>query len=146
MNQREQEKKNLRNIIYGVIIVVIVIVIFLIFLYRRFKVTSRQKKMIETQKGMVELAYKKLDAQNNEILDSINYAKRIQSAILPSQKSIDTYLPESFIVYLPKDIVAGDFYWLEHLNGDTIFAAADCTGHGVPGAMVSVICNNGHLE
>lgn len=139
----EQEKKNLRNIIYGVIIVVIVIVIFLIFLYRRFKVTSRQKKMIETQKGMVELAYKKLDAQNNEILDSINYAKRIQSAILPSQKRMDTYLPESFIVYLPKDIVAGDFYWLEHMNGDTIFAAADCTGHGVPGAMVSVICNNG---
>jgi serine phosphatase RsbU (regulator of sigma subunit) len=102
-------------------------------------------------------------------MDSITYAKRIQSAILPPAKVVKEYLQESFIFYKPKDIVAGDFYWLESIchsepvelstNGSkessilrqaqddnsniVLFAAADCTGHGVPGAMVSVVCNNG---
>jgi serine phosphatase RsbU (regulator of sigma subunit) len=56
---------------------------------------------------------------------------------------VKEYLQESFILYKPKDIVAGDFYWMEHKDGKVLFAAADCTGHGVPGAMVSVVCNNG---
>jgi len=76
-------------------------------------------------------------------MDSITYAKRIQSAILPPQKVVKEYLQESFILYKPKDIVAGDFYWMEQVGGKILFAAADCTGHGVPGAMVSVVCNNG---
>ncbi len=97
---------------------------------------DRATKEIRDQKEEVEVAHR-------EIQDSINYAKRIQTAILPPQKLVKEILPESFILYKPKDVVAGDFYWLEHLK-DTIFlAAADCTGHGVPGAMVSVICNNG---
>jgi serine phosphatase RsbU (regulator of sigma subunit) len=86
---------------------------------------------------------RELEQQHTEILDSITYAKRIQSAILPPPKLIKEYLPESFILYKPKDVVAGDFYWLEHKGDQVLFAAADCTGHGVPGAMVSVICNNG---
>ena len=57
-------------------------------------------------------------------------------------KVVKEYLKESFIVYKPKDVVAGDFYWMEQKNGKVLFAAADCTGHGVPGAMVSVVCNN----
>ena len=81
--------------------------------------------------------------KSKEVTDSIKYAKRIQSAILPSSKTIKEYLPNSFIFYKPKDIVAGDFYWLESKNDTVLFAVADCTGHGVPGAMVSVICNNG---
>ena len=91
-----------------------------------------------------ELRYQKeiVDEKNQEILDSINYAKRIQKAILPPDKVIKENLPNSFVLYLPKDIVAGDFYWMETVGNKTIFAAADCTGHGVPGAMVSVICNN----
>ncbi|MCX6297391.1 MAG: SpoIIE family protein phosphatase, partial [Bacteroidetes bacterium] len=75
----------------------------------------------------------------------ISYAKRLQEAILPPQKLIKQFLPNSFFFYKPKDIVAGDFYWLEtdKLNSDLLlFAAADCTGHGVPGAMVSVVCSN----
>ncbi len=83
-----------------------------------------------------------LKEKNIEILDSIAYAKRIQSAILPSTNQVQEHLKESFILYKPKDIVAGDFYWLEPVGEKLIFAAADCTGHGVPGAMVSVICNN----
>ncbi|MCW8941352.1 MAG: hypothetical protein OQJ88_11945, partial [Flavobacteriales bacterium] len=84
-----------------------------------------------------------LAEKNKEITDSITYAKRIQNAILPSTKSIKEYLPDNFVLYLPKDIIAGDFYWLEHKNDNILIAAADCTGHGVPGAMVSVVCNNG---
>ena len=56
---------------------------------------------------------------------------------------VKEYLKESFILYKPKDVVAGDFYWMEQKDGKVLFAAADCTGHGVPGAMVSVVCNNG---
>jgi serine phosphatase RsbU (regulator of sigma subunit) len=84
-----------------------------------------------------------LKYQKQEIIDSITYAKRIQNAILPPQKLFTDHFPESFVLYIPKDIVAGDFYWLEHKADRVLFAAADCTGHGVPGAMVSVICNNG---
>jgi serine phosphatase RsbU (regulator of sigma subunit)/TPR repeat protein len=130
--------------------------IFLFFVMNRLKVTRKQKTVIEQQKEVVEEAHQ-------EIKDSITYAKRIQSAILPPAKLVKEYLKESFILYKPKDVVAGDFYWMETINwGESrmvsnekqnpllntpfsqlvLFAAADCTGHGVPGAMVSVVCNN----
>ncbi|MGE0567269.1 MAG: PP2C family protein-serine/threonine phosphatase [Bacteroidia bacterium] len=92
---------------------------------------------------LLKKSNKTLEEKNKEITDSINYAKRIQSAILPPQKLIKEYLPNSFVLYKPKDIVAGDFYWMESVGDSILFAAADCTGHGVPGAMVSVVCNNG---
>lgn len=99
------------------------------------KEIRQQKHEVEQQKDMIEEAHQ-------EIKDSITYAKRIQSAILPPSKLVKEYLKKSFILYKPKDVVAGDFYWLEHRDGKVLFAAADCTGHGVPGAMVSVVCNN----
>ena len=130
--------------------------IFLLFSFVRWrtaKLKQRQKELetevdnatkeIREQKEEVEQQKEIVDKAHQEIRDSINYAKRIQSAILPSQKLVKEYLPESFILYKPKDVVAGDFYWLEYKEGKTLFAAADCTGHGVPGAMVSVVCNNG---
>jgi serine phosphatase RsbU (regulator of sigma subunit) len=80
--------------------------------------------------------------KNKEIIDSIEYAKHIQNGILPSANIINACLPDSFIYYKPKAIVAGDFYWLEKKDNYVVFAACDCTGHGVPGAMVSVICSN----
>ncbi len=83
-----------------------------------------------------------LETKNKEITDSIEYALRIQTAILPPQKIVKQYLENSFILYKPKDIVAGDFYWMESVDDLVLFAACDCTGHGVPGAMVSVVCNN----
>ena len=94
-----------------------------------------QRDEIERQKNVIEEAH-------IEITDSIAYAKRIQNAILPSQTLINELLPNNFILYKPKDVVAGDFYWLEKINDFILFAVADCTGHGVPGAMVSVVCNN----
>jgi serine phosphatase RsbU (regulator of sigma subunit) len=97
---------------------------------------TKKNKRIEEQSAQLSI-------KNQEILDSINYARRIQQAILPPVKLVKSFLSESFVLYLPKDIVAGDFYWMEPQDDRVIFAAADCTGHGVPGAMVSVICNNG---
>lgn len=92
--------------------------------------------------GIIVKQKEKLEVRNKEVTDSITYARRIQAAILPSQELFKQHLPDSFILYKPKDIVAGDFYWMENVNDEVLFAAADCTGHGVPGAMVSVICYN----
>lgn len=83
-----------------------------------------------------------IQKQYEEISASIRYAKRIQTVILPATKLVKNYLNDSFILYLPKDVVAGDFYWMENKDDFIIFAVADCTGHGVPGAMMSVVCNN----
>jgi len=116
---------------------------FFLFILNRYQASNKQKKIIKSQKKEVDIAYDQLEEQNKEILDSIQYAKRIQTAILPPKKLVKEYLADSFILYKPKDIVAGDFYWLEVKDDLILFAAADCTGHGVPGAMVSVICNNG---
>jgi len=146
----EQEKKAKQEvIIFSIAGGLCLVAIFLVFMLSRLKVTRKQKYIIEQQKVKVEqqkeeteLAHYALEEKNQEILDSIIYAKRIQSAILPQMKVVKEYLKENFILYKPKDVVAGDFYWMEHKNGKVLFAAADCTGHGVPGAMVSVVCNN----
>ena len=104
---------------------------------------SMQIAEIERQKNIeLKAANDKIEEAHKEIKDSINYAKRIQKAILPSQNMLKNLLPEHFILYKPKDVVAGDFYWVNHSESKVLFAAADCTGHGVPGAMVSVVCNN----
>lgn len=114
---------------------VMILLIFGGFTYKRYKVSQGQKKIIEEQKEIVEI-------KSKEITDSINYAKRIQDAILPSSTELKKHLKDGFVLYLPKDIVAGDFYWMEVLKDSILLAAADCTGHGVPGAMVSVVCNS----
>ncbi len=107
-------------------------------------VSEKAKQLAELErKKNIELkaAHDEISTKNQAILDSIKYAQRIQAAILPPTKLINKCLPNSFVLYKPKDIVAGDFYWVESRNSEVFFAAADCTGHGVPGAMVSVICN-----
>ncbi len=159
IEKQQLEIKSSRNQKYMLFGGLGLVLLFAFFMFNRYKVMQRQKVVIESQKLMVE-------EKNKEILDSIAYAKRIQNAILPSNKVVKEYLQESFIYYKPKDIVAGDFYWLETISSRhsaldaespneqiagqarnvgsiVLFAAADCTGHGVPGAMVSVVCNNG---
>ena len=83
-----------------------------------------------------------VEEKNKGIIDSINYARRIQDAILPSNEKVSRCFIECFVLYKPKDIVSGDFYWLKILEGRTLFGVADCTGHGVPGAFVSLVSNN----
>lgn len=120
----------------------ILVAVFSIFLFNRFRITRQQKNTIELQKADVEEKKHMLEEKQREIVDSINYAKRLQDAILPPHSLVKRLLPSSFVLYLPKDIVAGDFYWMEKTDDHVFFAVADCTGHGVPGAMVSVVCSN----
>lgn len=140
---KEKEEQRQAIIIYFTIAIGIIVTILLYFVWVRLKDSRIQNKIIERQKAEVYIAHEILEEKNNEIIDSIIYAKRIQSAILPPQKKVDELLGENFILYKPKDIVAGDFYWIEQKKDSVCFAVADCTGHGVPGALVSVICNNG---
>lgn len=95
----------------------------------------RQKEEIETKNQELEVLYK-------HVTDSIKYAKRIQEAILPPDSLVKRVLPNSFVLYKPKDIVSGDFYWIDEKDGKTMFAAVDCTGHGVPGAFMSIVGYN----
>ena len=111
-------------------------------MFNRFKVTQKQKNTIEIKEKETQKQKSIIEEKQKEILGSIEYALRIQTAILPPNKIVKQYLENSFILYKPKDIVAGDFYWMETVDDLVLFAACDCTGHGVPGAMVSVVCHN----
>ena len=95
----------------------------------------RQKEEVEKQKEKVTELYK-------DLKDSINYAKRIQQSILPTDEQISGIFPNSFVFYRPKDIVSGDFYWFKQAGSKKLFAAIDCTGHGVPGAFMSLVGYN----
>lgn len=131
-NEEIANQKNKQIILFGGLALVF---IFAGFMYNRFRITRKQKGIIEEQKLMVE-------EKQKEILDSITYAKRIQKAILPGDKMMLQWFPNHFVFYRPKDIVAGDFYWMESNEEYVFLAVCDCTGHGVPGAMVSVVCHN----
>lgn len=116
----------------------VILLAFGFIIYKRYQKSQQQNQIIEQ-------AHSSLRVKTKEITDSINYAKRIQNAVLPSSSMLEKHLGNGFVLYLPKDIVAGDFYWMyaDEAKNELLFAVADCTGHGVPGAMVSVICNNG---
>ena len=131
--QANQERQTI--IIIAVSSILGLAALFLIFAFNRLRITKKQKSKIENQKHIIENTH-------TEITDSINYAKRLQDAILPSFNEVNQHLPRNFIFFKPKNVVSGDFYWFEHLNNVSYIAAADCTGHGVPGAMVSVVCSN----
>ncbi len=100
--------------------------------YRSIKDKAFDKTKIEAQREI-------LSRINKNLTDSINYAQRIQEAILPSEEMVNRIIPDSFIYYRPKDIVSGDFYYIHKNNQKLIIAAVDCTGHGVPGAFMSIV-------
>jgi serine phosphatase RsbU (regulator of sigma subunit) len=98
-----------------------------------------QRDEIETQRDILTAQKDQILEQSKDITDSIQYARRIQSAILPHDEVIKYLLPKHFILYKPRNIVSGDFYWLTHKRGEIIVVVADCTGHGVPGALMSML-------
>jgi tetratricopeptide (TPR) repeat protein len=164
------ESKRQKVLILFVAAIALAIAFIAFIIARSLRTARSQKALIEIQTEEVEKQKTVVEEKNQEIMDSINYAKRLQEAILPPLNDIKKFFPESFIIYKPKDIVSGDFYWLAQgmpqpnlplegkvqgmgfnestpqggdLGGAKIFlAAADCTGHGVPGALVSVVCSN----
>ncbi len=118
------------------------------FDYQYKSITTEAKEIKEKNElltkafSQIEKQSKEIETKNKSITDSIHYAKRIQFAILPEDKKIKNYLKDYFIYYQPKDIVSGDFYWVEKVGDKIIFSVIDCTGHGVPGAFVSLIAYN----
>ena len=105
------------------------------------KVIARTAEVVQ-QKEEIEKQNEKISELYTEVTDSIRYAKRLQEAILPPDDLVNRILPNSFVLYKPKDIVSGDFYWMDEKNGKTYFASVDCTGHGVPGAFMSIVGYN----
>jgi tetratricopeptide (TPR) repeat protein len=132
----EQEKKQ-RWFLYGGLALV---AIFAAFMFNRFRVTQKQNKIIAQQKREVETQKHLVEEKHKEITDSINYAERIQKSFLATQQHLNANLSEYFILFKPKDVVSGDFYWSATLaNGNFALVTADSTGHGVPGAIMSLL-------
>lgn len=127
------------NIILVFLISLIFVLVCAIVIWRSYKINKNAREKIAFQNLLLE-------EQNKNILDSIKYAKHIQEAILPPSELIESLLPEHFVMYKPKDIVSGDFYWVEERNNKTYLAVVDCTGHGVPGAFMSIVGRNGLNE
>lgn len=105
------------------------------------KIVEEKTKELREEKELVEKNNRIIEEQNHEIKDSITYAKRIQDALLPDIDQLNKGVKNMFVFYQPRDIVSGDFYWVGEVNGIQVIVAADCTGHGVPGAFMSMIGN-----
>lgn len=118
------------------------LLVLTIVLIRGISQKKKANKELDLKNQKIELAYNIIEDQHKDIKDSINYAKRIQEAILPPASIVKQLFPQSFVLYMPKDVVSGDFYWVEPWGEKVFFAAVDCTGHGVPGAFMSIVGYN----
>lgn len=126
----------------GVGVLVLTFILWNISFRKEVKLRFLAEEKLKESLKEIEEKHLIIEEKNKEITDSITYARRIQEAILPPLGFINEHVHESFVYYQPKDIVAGDFYWAEKTGNVFLIAAADCTGHGVPGALVSVVCSN----
>lgn len=129
---REAELKNEKNQRYYLYGGLLLVIVFAAFMYNRYKISQEQKLIIEKQKMLVE-------EKQKEIVDSIQYAKKIQRTLLAHDAFLNQELNDYFILYKPKDIVSGDFYWATKKENRFYFAVCDSTGHGVPGAFMSLL-------
>lgn len=139
-SQRSKDKFQTLLIVAGIVVVFIVgFSIFVMFNLKRIKKLNHSLNIardeLEVKNNLVEEAL-------TDIRDSVHYSKRLQDAILPGKSYMDDVIPESFCLFFPKEIVSGDFYWVEEWNGYRFVAVGDCTGHGVPGSMVSMVAYN----
>jgi len=148
---RQRQNQKMINIL--VAFAAFLIVLLAIGLYRRYvfikhtnvKINAQrdeiesQRDEVEAQRDLLKTHRDQLVHQKNEIIESINYAQRIQSAMLPPESYFSELLNEHFILYKPRDIVSGDFYWIRQVKQYVVLAVADCTGHGIPGAFMSML-------
>jgi serine phosphatase RsbU (regulator of sigma subunit) len=142
-NEEKIREKFFRYILLGILVLIIG---FLLFLYNRYRLIRKQRNIINEKKIEIETAYSdlnkeklKVEKKNKVITDSINYAKRIQDALLPEDEVLQSFFKDFFAFYLPKDIVGGDFYWYRCFDNLAFIATVDCTGHGVPGGFMSMM-------
>lgn len=131
----EKDKKNKQLIIYSTSVGLFLLFILVFITFKGYRDKKNSNKTLTLQNNIIQ-------NKNKDITDSINYAQRIQLAIQPSIKQLKTQFQNSFILYKPKDIVSGDFFWFTQQGNNLFIAAADCTGHGVPGALMSMIGMN----
>ena len=132
LNLQESVIKRQKLTIIGAIIGVVLVLLVALLLLKMIKEKQKANRILEEKNELITL-------QKKEITDSIRYASRIQRAILPSDEMLLQTLPQHFVVFLPRDIVSGDFFWLSQNGGKIVIVAADCTGHGVPGAFMSML-------
>ncbi|MCB9224529.1 MAG: SpoIIE family protein phosphatase [Crocinitomicaceae bacterium] len=139
LSNLEGEKARTRNAwLFAIVLLVVVLLVYTAFIYVR---TRKLNTTIQSQKEEVELKSMHLQEALTSIQDSLQYSKLIQGAMLPDAEEFMAVFEDHFILYKPKDIVSGDFYWINRSDERTIIAVGDCTGHGVPGAMVSMVCH-----
>jgi len=139
LEKKELENKKKQQLIYFTIAGIIGLLILSGFIYKSYLDKKKSNILLQQKNEIIEQNLKIIEAQKNEITDSIRYARRLQEAILPPDNVWFHIFPESFILYLPKDILSGDFYWAEETETHKFLAVADCTGHGVPGAIISIV-------
>ncbi|MGZ3899084.1 MAG: SpoIIE family protein phosphatase [Bacteroidia bacterium] len=141
------KQKEARKFITGIAILFGTIVLVIIYFYFKIRksniIINKQKERVEAQNEIISSQKHLVEEKQKEIIDSINYAKRIQSAVLTGDDVWNKVSKEHFILFKPKDIVSGDFYWAYNTpNNRSVFALADCTGHGVPGGFMSMLGNS----
>jgi|JI9StandDraft_1071089.scaffolds.fasta_scaffold26053_1 serine phosphatase RsbU (regulator of sigma subunit) len=135
-----EEKRKQKMITYTVITVLLLVMVFSMLIFRSLKITRKQKEIIEVKEKETLEQKLLIEEKHKEITDSINYAERIQRSFIASKAMLDGNLKEYFVLFKPKDIVSGDFYWAAKLNnGHFALVTADSTGHGVPGAIMSLL-------
>lgn len=138
--KQQKAYRNALAIGFAAVVIIIVVIVYAYVQKQRSnkKILEQNEHILEANEELVVLN-EAINTQNSEIIDSINYAQRIQSAMLPPETYISELLNENFIFYRPRDIVSGDFYWIKQVNQYIVLVAADCTGHGVPGAFMSML-------
>lgn len=149
LEKSQSEVKQRNRLIYIFVAALLIFVVLLLVVYRQYRqkrkinlLLNRQFSEIKLKTSQIEEQKNIIEEKNKDIMDSINYSKHIQQAILPSETLIQKTLPNSFFIYQPKDIISGDFYFIENTYERVYFAVVDCTGHGVPGALLSVFSQN----
>ncbi len=134
--------KNKSLQIYFALAAILLLVGLAFFIFRGLRQKNKANIALSDKNKIIEEKSLLVEEQHKDITDSIKYAQRIQQAILPPDKLWNNILPQSFVFYQPKDILSGDFYWIEETTEHIFIAAADCTGHGVPGALMSIVNYN----
>lgn len=128
-----------------IIAVTVLALLMLVLIYARYRTKKKANEELDRKNREIEQQKKTVEEKNWEITSSIQYAKRIQDAVMPTMEQIHAGIPDCFVFYRPKEIVSGDFYWYARNEDEMFIAAVDCTGHGVPGAFMSMIGND-HLN
>jgi serine phosphatase RsbU (regulator of sigma subunit) len=136
---KENQINQQRTLIFVFVVVSVVILVFLVMLFRLFNQKKKANLQLEQQNEEIKFQHDLISEQKKEITDSIHYARRIQTAILPPVDDLMGIVKDMFILYKPRDIVSGDFYWVTRKENTVVIAVADCTGHGVPGAFMSML-------